>query len=74
MKFHTPEGDVLMEIKSVTPHDNSIMLQGKIMGTMPLKAVLKSEDLRAGFGLLTPKLVARLLAMLFRRSKPDVLR
>ena len=54
MKFHTPEGDVLMEVKSVTPHDNGFMLQGKIMGTMPMKAVLKPENLRAGFGFLNP--------------------
>ena len=74
MKFHTPEGNVLMEVKSVTPHDNGIMLQGKIMGTMPMKAVLKPEDLRAGFGFLNPKLTARLIAMLFRRSKSNVLR
>ncbi len=69
MKFHTPEGDVLMEVKSVTPHDKRIMLQGKIMGTMPMKAVLKPEDLRKGFSFLTPKLIARIIAMLFRRSK-----
>ena len=69
MKFHTPEGDVLMEVKPVTPHDNGIMLQGKIMGTMPMKAVLKPEELRKGFSFLNPKLIARIIAMLFRWSK-----
>ncbi|MDF2116826.1 hypothetical protein PY365_14675 [Roseiarcaceae bacterium H3SJ34-1] len=69
MKFFTPEQGELIEIKSVEPHDNGLMIHGRIMGAMPMKAVLRPEQLRAGFKLLTVPLVFRLIAMLFTRSK-----
>ena len=39
------------------------------MGAMPMKAVLKPEQLRQGFRFLTPRLVFTLITMLFTRSK-----
>jgi hypothetical protein len=44
------------------------MIEGKIMGTMPMKAVLRRSELRAGFRLLILRAVLTLLAMLFRRD------
>ena len=68
MRFFTPEGGELIEITTVTPERDGILIQGKIMGAMPMKAVLKPEQLRQGFRFLTPRLVFTLITMLFTRS------
>ena len=68
MRFFTPEGSELIEIMTVTPERDRVLIQGKIMGAMPMKVVLKPEQLRQGFKFLTPGLVFTLVTMLFRRS------
>ena len=68
MRFFTPEGGELIEIMNVAPERNRVVIQGKIMGAMPMKAVLTPEQLRQGFKFLTPQLVFTIIAMLFRRS------
>ena len=37
------------------------------MGAMPMRAVLRPSELRRGFSLLNLKIMANLIAMLFRR-------
>jgi hypothetical protein len=39
------------------------------MGAMPMKAVLRPEELRAGFTFLRPWLAWRLFSMLFWRAR-----
>ena len=68
MRFFTPEGGELIEIMNVAPERNRVVIQGKIMGAMPMKAVLTPEQLRQGFKFLIPQLVFTLIGMLFRRS------
>jgi hypothetical protein len=68
VRFFTPEGGELIEIMTVKPERGGILIQGKIMGAMPMKAVLKPEQLRQGFRFLTPRLVLTLITMLFTRS------
>ena len=55
MRFFTPEGGELIEIMNVAPERNRVVIQGKIMGAMPMKAVLTPEQLRQGFKFLTPR-------------------
>jgi hypothetical protein len=68
MRFFTPEGGELIEIMTVTPERNRVVIHGKIMGAMPMKAVLTPEQLRQGFKFLTPRMIFTLITMLFRRS------
>lgn len=68
MRFFTPEGGELIEIMNVTPERNHVVIQGKIMSAMPMRAVLTPDQLRQGFKFLTPRLVFTLITMLFRRS------
>ena len=50
-----------------------LIVEGKIMGSMPMKAVLRPEELRAAFKLLSVKLLLKTLKMLVtRRSEPHV--
>jgi hypothetical protein len=67
MKFHTPDNTDLIEVTAVRPHENGILIEGTIMGAMPMKAVLRPADLRRGFSLLSLRTVAALIAMLFRK-------
>jgi hypothetical protein len=69
MKFFTPERSELIEIKSVEPDGDGLVIHGRIMGAMPMKAVLTPEQLRAGFKFLSFRLVVRVIAMLFTRAK-----
>ncbi len=67
MKFYTPEKTELIDVTAVKPHADGIMIEGKIMGAMPMKAVLQPRELRRGFSLLSFRTVVTLIAMLFRR-------
>ncbi len=67
MKFVTPEKTDLIVITAVAPHKDGLLLEGKIMGAMPMKAVLRPAELRAGFRFLTLRTIFALVAMLFRR-------
>ena len=44
MRFFTPEGGELIEIMNVAPERNRVVIQGKIMGAMPMKAVLTRSN------------------------------
>ena len=68
MKFFTLDKTILMDLSTVTPHEQGILIEGKIMGTMPMKVVLRPEELRTGLKLISPRLIFALLSMLFRKS------
>jgi len=68
MKFYTPEKTDLIDVTAVRPHGTGLLIEGKIMGAMPMKAVLRPSELRAGFRLLSFRAFLTLLAMLFRRD------
>ncbi|MDH4847951.1 hypothetical protein E8E71_30010 [Pseudomonas sp. BN605] len=68
MKFFTLDKTILMDLSNVTPNDQGILIEGKIMGTMPMKVVLRPEELRAGLKFISPRLIFTLLSMLFRKS------
>jgi hypothetical protein len=69
MKMQTPDGSELIEVKAAEPCDEGVLVSGQIMGAMPMKAVLKPSQLRAGFRLLSFRLALALIAMLFQRDK-----
>lgn len=67
MKLFTPDSSELIDVTSVAKHADGILVEGKIMGTMPMKAVLRPEELRRGMRFLSPGMIFTLIAMLFRR-------
>ena len=67
MKLYTPDNTELIEVTSVTPHEDGVQIEGTIMGAMPMKAVLRSDQLRSSFRFVTPKLAWTMLVMLIRR-------
>jgi len=68
MKLYTPEKTELIDVTALRPHGTGLLVEGKIMGAMPMKAVLRPSELRAGFRLLTLRAFVALVAMLFRRD------
>ena len=70
MKFYTPEKTVLMDITSVKVHPDGLLIEGKIMGAMPMKAILRAEELRRGSRLLSWGLCRKLVGMLLQRRAP----
>lgn len=68
MKLFTPENTELIEVTSVTSHKDGVQVQGTIMGTMPMKAVLRPHELRRGLRFVTPGLAWTVLKMLFKRA------
>ena len=69
MKLYTPENTELIEVTSVAPHNDGIEVRGTIMGAMPMRAVLRPQELRRGFRFVTPGLAWAVLKMLFRRTQ-----
>ena len=69
MKFYTPEKTVLMDITAVKPHADGLLIEGKIMGAMPMKAILRPEELRSAFKLMNRPLYMRVMGMLLRGKK-----
>lgn len=70
MKLHTPEGRELMEVQSVEHDGDALVVRGVIMGSMPARAVIRPEELRAAFRLLSLSLILGIVALLFRRPTP----
>lgn len=68
MKLHTPEGRELMEVQRVQREGDQLVVRGLIMGTMPTRAVIRPEQIRAAFRLLSWGLVWGVIALLFKRT------
>jgi hypothetical protein len=69
MRLFTPDKTELIVISSVEPHQEGLAIEGTIMGAMPMKAVLRPEEMRRGMRLLSARVIVKSLTMLFSRSK-----
>lgn len=69
MKVFAADGSELMEVTKIEPNGKNLVLHGKIMGSLPMKAVVKPEQVRRGLGLLSLKTWLFLPTLLFGGSK-----
>ena len=69
MKVYAADGSELMEVTKIEPNGKNLVLHGKIMGSLPMKAVVKPEQVRRGLGLLSLKTWMFLPSLLFGGSK-----
>ena len=67
MRLYTPEKTELLEVTSVRPTPEGLVIDGQIMGAMPMTAVLTPQELRKSFRLLSLRTFLSLVGMLFRR-------
>jgi hypothetical protein len=67
MKLYAYDDSVLMEISSLEREGNSLVMKGKVYGSMPITATLTPQEGRNALRLLNFRLVLFLLTFLFRR-------
>lgn len=67
MELVTLEKETLMSIKSIEPVGDNILIEGRIMGAMPVRAVLTPKEARSALGLLNFRKFFFLLTFLFRK-------
>jgi len=68
MKIFGQDNSELIEIYSLEREDSSLLLRGKVFGSMPMTAKLTPAEARQALKLLNFKLALFLLTFLFRKS------
>lgn len=68
MKLYGVDKSELMQVSSLERDGNSLVMKGKVFGTLPMSARLSPEEARKGFGLLSLRLALFLLTLPFRKS------
>ena len=68
MKIFGQDNSELIEIYSLEREDSSLLLRGKVFGSMPMTAKLTPTEARQALKLLNFKLALFLLTFLFRKS------
>ena len=66
MKIYTPDQSELMVISKIERDGHNLLVHGKIMGSLPMKAVIRPDEARKGIGLIGLKTFLFLLTYLFR--------
>ena len=69
MNIYGADNKVLMSISSIEPDGSTLLVKGKIFGTMPLSAKLRPEEARAALGMMNWKTKLFLLTLLFRKKQ-----
>jgi hypothetical protein len=67
MKLYGSDNSELMEVSALRPEANRLVVEGTIMGAMPIRAVLTPAELRSALRLLNFKTMVFILGMLFRK-------
>jgi hypothetical protein len=69
LKLYSADKSVLMDIAKIERKGDNLVLKGKVFGTMPMSATLTPEEARKALKLLSPKLIAFIVTLPFRKSK-----
>lgn len=67
MKIYAQDKSELMQISALARDGDTLVLKGKVFGSMPMTARLTPAEARRGFRLLNWRLALFLLTFLFRR-------
>lgn len=69
MKLYTTDNSELMEIASIRPDGSNLIVEGTIMGAMPVRAILKPAEIRAALRLMPLRTKLHAVGMLLRSSR-----
>ena len=69
VELKTIDGESLMSIKALRKENDVLVIEGRIMGALPIQAVLTPDEARAALKLLNARVVLFLLTMLFRKGR-----
>jgi hypothetical protein len=67
MKLFAQDDSELMEIHSLEPDHDKLLIKGKVFGSMPIAAKLTPAEARKALKLLNFRLAIFLLTFLFRK-------
>jgi hypothetical protein len=68
MKLLGSEGLLLMEVESITAKDHTIHIKGRMMGQVPMTAVLKPGDVREAWKLVSWSVIWQAARIFFMRG------
>jgi hypothetical protein len=68
MKIYGADGKEMMTVTAIEREGSTLVVKGKLFGTMPLTAKLRPAEARKGFGLLNFRMILFLLTLPFRRG------
>jgi hypothetical protein len=69
MELLTKDNDSLMTVEKLGPDGHNLLIEGQIMGTLPVRAVLTPDQARAALKLINFRTFLFLLTILFRPGK-----
>jgi hypothetical protein len=69
MKLYTMDNSELMDITSIKAEGRNLIVQGTIMGALPVRAVVKPAEIRLALRLMSPATMFKAFLMLFRGSR-----
>ena len=67
MKIYGADGKEMMVVTALEREGSTLVIKGKLFGTMPLTARLRPAEARKAFGLLNWRLFLFVLSLPFRR-------
>ncbi len=68
MKIYGADGKEMMTVTAIEREGSTLVVKGKLFGTMPLTAKLRPAEARKAFGLLNFRMILFLLTLPFRRG------
>ena len=68
MKIYGADGKEMMVVTALERDGSTLVIKGKLFGTMPLTAKLRPAEARKAFGLLNWRLFLFVLTLPFRRG------
>jgi len=69
MKLYSSDNSDLMEVTRITRENNNQVVEGTIMGAMPIRAIVKPAEVRNAIKLMNFKTLIFAASMLFRFSR-----
>lgn len=69
MKLYATDNSDLMEISKIYSEGGNLVVEGIIMGAMPIRAIVKPAEVRRALGLMSLKTMFFALLMLIRPSR-----
>ena len=69
MKLYASDNSDLMEVAKISRVDNNLVIEGTIMGAMPIRAIVKPAEVRKALRLMDFKTLLFAITMLFRGSR-----
>ncbi|WP_337189633.1 hypothetical protein [Aurantiacibacter rhizosphaerae] len=69
MELKTIDSDSLMDVKALRKDGDNLVIEGRIMGALPIQAMLTPDQARAALKLLDFKTLLFLLTILFRKGQ-----